>query len=396
MRVESRPIADVRPYAGNPRKIPKRAVDAVAASIEQYGFRQPIVVDTEGVVIAGHTRLHAAQKLGLESVPVHVADLTPEQARAYRLADNRTNEFAAWDDETLAQELATLSATLDTDLAALSAMTAFDTRELDRLLGPPPGQTDPDDVPENADPVTQPGDVWLLGQHRLMCGDSTSAEDVVHLLDGTKPDCILTDPPYSSGGFQESGKSAGSKGSGAAYRPIENDRRSTRGYMALMKQVLRATSPVSVVYVFTDWRMWIHTFDVAESSGYGVRSMIVWDKGTPGMGMGWRAQHELILCGTRENGLWKKHQGAQGNVIAMPRIANELHATQKPVQLLMTMLKATPFAGTVYDPFFGSGSAMIAAERVGRTCFGMELDPFYVDIAVARWAAYTGEKAVRC
>ena len=152
---------------------------------------------------------------------------------------------------------------------------------------------------------------------------------------------------------------------------------------------------VSVVYVFTDWRMWVNLFDVVESCGYGIRSMIVWNKEVPGMGMGWRAQHELILCGTRENGLWNKHMRAQGNVITLKREPNLEHPTMKPVSLIDTILETTPFAKTVYDPFAGSGTTIIAAERQGRDCYAMEIDPGYVDASVKRWEDYTGEKATR-
>ena len=261
------------------------------------------------------------------------------------------------------------------------------------LFPTPTPNVDPDDAPEPPEePVTQRGDVWTLGRHRLMCGDSTEVEDVERLLAGTKVDLILTDPPYSSGGFQESGRSAGSKGTDAAYKPIQNDRLSTRGYQALIKGVL-ALVPVTVVYVFTDWRMWVNLFDVVEASGYGVRNMIVWNKESPGMGMGWRAQHELILCGTRENGLWDKYMGAQGNVITLRRDPNLEHPTMKPVALIDTILETTPFAKTIYDPFVGSGTTIIAAERQGRACWAMELEPRYVDACVKRWEDYTGQKA---
>ena len=243
------------------------------------------------------------------------------------------------------------------DLAAM-----FPDVDIAGILAPEPeALTDPDDVPEPpTEPVSKRGDVWTLGRHRLMCGDATVAADVERLLGGAKMDAILTDPPYSSGGFQESGRSSGSVGRRAAYK-IPNDRLSTRGYQALIKGVL-ALAAASVVYVFTDWRMWVNLFDVVESSGYGVRSMIVWNKEFPGMGVGWRSQHELIMCGTRENGLWLKHQGAQGNVITLRREPSLEHPTMKPVALLDTVLE-TPFAKTVYDPFVGSGTTIIAAER---------------------------------
>ncbi len=187
----------LKPYPGNPRRIPQSAIDAVATSIAQYGFRQPIVIDADAVVIVGHTRLAAAQQLGLASVPVHMASLTPDQARAYRLADNRTGECAGWDTDALSAELSALATALNADLAALSERSAFDATELDRLLGRSSSPTDPDEVPEPlAAPIPKRGDLWRLGPHRLMCGDSTHAEDVGRLLGGAVPNLMVTDPPY--------------------------------------------------------------------------------------------------------------------------------------------------------------------------------------------------------
>ena len=195
--VELRKIDDVRPYERNPR-LNDQAVDAVAASLAEFGFRQPIVVDEDGVIIVGHTRWKAAQKLGLAKVPVHVAtDLTPEQARAYRISDNKTGELADWDLEILPIELNELrEGGFDMDVLA------FDEEELGKLLssaqGVTEGLTDPDSVPEPPDdPVTQSGDIWVLGNHRLMCGDSSSAEDLDRLLDGATIDLVNMDPPYN-------------------------------------------------------------------------------------------------------------------------------------------------------------------------------------------------------
>ncbi len=369
----------------NWRKHPKAQRDALQAMLDRVGWADAVIAreTPEGLVLVdGHLR---ADLDANAEVPVLVVDLDEAEAGQVLATLDPLAAMAEANTEALSKLLQEV--TVPIDLGDL-----FPT--LPGLVPEPPPA--PDDVVEPvADPVTKRGDIWQLGRHRLMCGDATNAEDVARLLDGAKPDCILTDPPYSSGGFQEAGRSAGSKGSDAVYKPIENDRRSTRGYMALMKQILSAVTPVDVIYVFTGWRMWVNLFDVVEGSGQGVRSMIVWDKGTPGMGMGWRAQHELILCATRQNGLWKRHMGAQGNVITLPRQANELHATQKPVALLETILATTPFAEMVYDPFVGSGTTIIAAERQGRICYAMEIDPGYVDAAVKRWEAYTGEKGVR-
>lgn len=195
MNIEWRNLADIKPDVNNPR-VNDAAVDAVAASIETFGFRQPLVVDEEGVIIVGHTRFKAALKLGLEKVPVHVAvGLSPAQAQAYRLADNQTASLSSWDEDNLPIELAQLQA-LDFDLN----LTGFSSEELLRLLGSEPnaGWTDPDAIPEPPDePMSQPGDLWLLGKHRLLCGDSSKAEDVDRLLGGAIVHLVHTDPPYN-------------------------------------------------------------------------------------------------------------------------------------------------------------------------------------------------------
>lgn len=232
-----------------------------------------------------------------------------------------------------------------------------------------------------------------------MCGDSTQPTHVDRLFSGGQPDCVLTDPPYCSGGFQEAGKAAGSIGSdGAKHKKggrfvggIANDKLSTRGYLALMKDVL-GLCQAPILYAFTDWRMWINLFDVAESSGYGVRNMVVWDKGTPGMGRGWRTQHELILFGAKSTVGFDNHK-AQGNVLAAKRTGNLLHPTQKPVEILSAILNVTDMARGIYDPFGGSGSTLIACEQGGQTAYLMELSPGFVDATVKRWQSFAGAEA---
>ena len=232
---------------------------------------------------------------------------------------------------------------------------------------------------------TKRGQLWSIGKHRLLCGESTSPEDVAKLLDGAKIDALVTDPPYCSGGFQESGRSAGSIGSDAKIKAsIANDRLSSRGYMALLKAAL-GLSGASMAYIFTDWRMWVNLFDVAESSGYGVRNMIVWNKGTPGMGMGWRSQHEIVMFAARDMVKFDNHK-AVGNVITLDRTGNPLHPTQKPVELIETLLQVADMAATVYDPFLGSGTVLAAAQTQGRTCYALEIEPKYVAVALQRMA----------
>ena len=239
----------------------------------------------------------------------------------------------------------------------------------------------------------QPGQVWRVGPHRLMCGNATDPAHVAALLDGAAVDCILTDPPYSSGGFQESGKSAGSKGTGARgaadYVPIRGDVMSTRGYTRLLTDALaQVISPMA--YVFTDWRMWTATADIVEASGYYVRQMLVWAKDTPGLGSGWRSQHELILCAARHDAKGGWATSAPGNVLRARRSGNVYHPTEKPVSLIADLLAARQDDRIIYDPFAGSGSGLLACAREERIFHGMEIDPIHVRTALARCRATLG------
>ena len=244
--------------------------------------------------------------------------------------------------------------------------------------------------------ISQKGDIWILGRHRVVCGDATNEQDRELLLDGAHPEILLTDPPYCSGGFQESGRVTGSIGSkqsdgkgGFTTPTISSDNLSTRGYQVLMKNVLGATD-IKVAYIFTDWRMWIYLFDLVEGSGLGVRNMIVWNKQSPGMGNGWRAQHELIMFAHRTKPKWDNHKG-YGNVLEATRSGNELHPTQKPVEILEKLLDNTQWAEGVLDTFGGSGTTLIAAESVGQQAFLMEMEPAFVDTIVRRYIRATGK-----
>ena len=379
---------DLKPDERNWRRHPESQRQALIAMMERVGVVDAVIAreTAEGLVLVdGHLRSDIAEDA---EIPVLVVDLDEAEAGEVLATFDPLSAMANRDDEVL---------------TALIQGVARDDEELQAILAEmhdnisvvPENPNDPDATVEPpTEAVSQRGDVWKLGEHRLMCGDSTDAADVAQLLAGQEIQAIVTDPPYSSGGFQESGRSRGSKGTEAEYIPITNDRLSTRGYLALLKQVL-SHAPVLAVYIFTDWRMWINTFDIVEASSYAVRAMIVWDKGTAGMGSGWRTQHELILCGTSRNGLWEPKWPGQGNVIPMGRTGNLNHPTEKPVELIEQILANTPFAPTVYDPFVGSGTTIIAAERQGRACYAMEIEPRYVDACVKRWEDYTGEKAER-
>ena len=383
--------SELAPDPRNPRRHPAAQRAALQSMLVDVGIADAVIAQETSaglVLIDGHLRADLDPD---QILPVLVTDLDEAEAGKVLATLDPLAAMADVDSGALARLIADAAPPID-----LAAM--FPDVDLGGILAPEPeAPIDPDDVPELlVEPVSQYGDVWMLGRHRLMCGDSTVAADVERLLGGANVDSIVTDPPYSSGGFQESDRSAGSKGTAAVYKPIRNDRLSTRGYQALIKGTLALVPiSVSVVYVFTDWRMWVNLFDVVEACGYGVRSMIVWNKESPGMGMGWRSQHELIMCGTRENAMWSKHMDAQGNVITLKRDPNLEHPTMKPVALPDTVLETTPFAETVYDPFVGSGTTIIAAERQGRACWAMELEPRYVDSSVKRWEDYTGGQARR-
>ncbi len=389
MSVELRPLDAVRPYANNPRQNDD-AVEAVAESIRRFGFRQPIVVDADGVIVAGHTRFRAAQRLGLATVPVHVAtDLTPDEVRAYRLADNKTAELASWDDAMLSIELDALrGAGIDWTLLG------FDEEELAKLLAPAgtEGLTDPDAVPEKpADPITKPGDLWLLGKHRLLCGDSTSATDVARLLDGAIPSLMVTDPPYGVEYDPEWRMDAGLTGNTARMGKVMNDDRAdwTEAWKLF---------PGDVAYVYHAGVFASTVQQSLERAGFAIRAQIIWAKDRLALSRGdYHWQHEPCWYAVREGG--KGHRTddrTQTTLWSIPARddAGHGHGTQKPVECMERPVR-NHLADLVYEPFAGSGTTVIACERTGRTCMAMELDPGYCDVVVRRWEDFTGRKAER-
>lgn len=398
--IAMRRVADLVPSARNAKKHPPEQVALLAGAIQQHGFTQPLLIDPADGVIAGHGRLLAAQQLGLVEVPcIVLPHLGDAQRRAYMLADNRLAELAGWDDKILHQELEAIAAqgidvgTIGYDEAALESIAK---RLVVFEAGPGGGADEDAPEPDAARPAhSQRGLVYELGPHRLMCGDSTSPEDRATLFGSDAPDILLTDPPYCSGGFQEAGRAAGSIGSlqvkkGQRFEGgIANDKLSSRGYQAMMKRVLEVWG-ASSLYIFTDWRMWVQLYDLCESSGYGVRNMIVWDKGTPGMGMGWRTQHELLAYATRVSVKFDGHK-AVGNVLQSKRTGNKLHPTQKPVDILETVLDVHERADIVGDPFAGSGSTLMACASRSRAFRGMELMPHFCDVIRRRWTRWARE-----
>jgi DNA modification methylase len=428
MRIQHWKLADIKPYPGNPRHN-DAAVAAVAASIREFGFCQPIVVDGQGVIIVGHTRFKAAHRLGLEKVPVHVAaGLTPAQVKAYRLADNKTGQIATWDEEQLVRELLDLQR-LDVDLD----VTGFSVQELAGLLSPclPEGQTDPDEVPAPPDKAqTQPGDLWLLGDHRLLCGDSSKPEDVDRLLDGALVHLVHTDPPYNvkveprSNNAIAAGLSSftrlmnhqrsdvarhGAKGKTttklrAKDRPLANDFISEQEFDRLLHawfaNMARALQPGRAFYLWGGYANCANYPPVLKACRLYFSQAIIWHKQHPVLTRkDFMGDHEWCFYGWREGAA---HQFfGPNNVpdvwpIKKVNPQSMIHLTEKPVELAVRALQYSSRAGEhVLDLFGGSGSTLIAAQQTGRRALLMEIDALYCDVIVQRWQNFTGKTAQR-
>lgn len=435
MKIASRPITSIRPYDNNPRQNDD-AVEAVAESLRQFGFRQPIVVDGDGVIVIGHTRLKAAQRLGLTEVPVHVAEgLTPEQIRALRIADNKTGEIAEWDLEKLGIELKAMrEADGDLDLEAFG----FDQDELSTLLdqGVQGGLTDPNAIPEQPDAATtQPGDLWVLGDHRLLCGDSSSPADLDRLLDGQRIQLVNTDPPYNvkveprsnnaiAAGLSSFAPStpAGAHHQGfdlerhpekaqathrklrAKDRPLANDFVSDAEFDRLLAawfgNIARVLEPGRGFYIWGGYANCANYPGALKANELYFAQAIIWVKGHPVLTRkDFMGNHEWCFYGWREG---------KAHVFLGPNNATDVwevkkvnpqsmvHLTEKPVELAVRAIQYSSRAGeNVLDLFGGSGSTLMACEQTGRRGFLMELDQLYCDVIVKRWEEFTGKQAVR-
>jgi len=396
LEVTYRPIESLIPYARNSRTHSDAQVAQIAASIREFGWTNPVLIDAEGGIIAGHGRIMAGRKLGIKEAPcIVLGSLTEAQRRAYVIADNKLALNAGWDIELLKVELGDLNG-LDFDLS----LTGFDPGELANLLAEKTeGLTDEDAVPEApARAVTVLGDVWVLGKHRVMCGDSTSVDAMQTLVSGAAADLIFTDPPYgmSYGG----GRAAGSSKKGdlvKAHGMILNDDLQGDDLIGLVRDALAtsisyAKSGAPLYACFT-WRTYAEFEAALKSLGRDVKACIVWDKKSIGLGNShYRPQHEFIFyCGGQWHGdksqsdVWSMSRGATGKYV---------HPTQKPVELIERALENSSKAGDiVIDCFGGSGSTLIACEKTGRHSRLMELDPKYCDVIVKRWQDFTGQKA---
>ena len=391
LTVEQWPVSRLIPYDRNPRKN-DAAVDRMCGAIREFGFRIPIVARSDGSVVDGHLRLKAALRLGLTDVPVALADdLSEAQIKAFRLLANRSATWADWDDSLLQMELGELR------LAGFDlTLTGFDLKELSGLLDTTAGATDPDDTPEPpANPVSQPGDLWIMGEHRLLCGDATSTADVARLLNGAKPHLLLSDPPYGVN-YDPAWRNRAGVSATDRTGVVTNDHRADwREAWALF--------PGDVAYI---WHAAVHARTVMESleaADFVVRSQIVWAKSRFVLGRGdYHWQHEPCLYVVRKGGTghW---QGArdQSTLWAITTRGNEtedpetVHSTQKPVECMRRPILNSSAAGdAIYEPFSGSGTTIIAAETTGRHCMAMEISPAYCDVAVLRWQQFTARQAV--
>ena len=395
-KIEPWPTTRLIPYARNARTHSPEQVAQIAASIVEFGFTNPILAGSDGVIVAGHGRLAAAQKLGLATVPVVVLDhLTPTQRRALIIADNRIAENAGWDEALLRIEMADLQ-DADFDLS----LTGFDADALAELMaGDEPqgeGQTDDDAVPDVAEtPVSRPGDVWLLDGHRLLCGDSTVAESYDRVLDGEPVDMVFTDPPYNV----NYANSAKDKMRGKD-RAILNDNLGDGFYdfllAALAPTVAHCRGGIYVAMSSSELDVLQSAFRAA---GGKWSTFIIWAKNTFTLGRAdYQRQYEPILYGWPEGS--QRHwcgDRDQGDVwnIKKPQ-KNDLHPTMKPVELVERAIRNSSRPGNVVlDPFGGSGTTLIAAEKSGRLARLIELDPKYADVIVRRWQDWTGKQATR-
>ena len=397
MKIEQRPIEALIPYINNSRKHSDEQVAQIAASIKEFGWTNPILVDGTNGIIAGHGRLLAARKLGMDKVPtIELAHLSDTQKKALIIADNKLALNADWDTELLQIELNELIS----DDFALDIL-GFDKDELDALLNviePYAGLTDEDAVPDvPEEPKTKLGDIYILGNHRLMCGDSTSIDDAEKLMDGLLADLVFTDPPYN---VDYSGRGANNLGT------IKNDNMSAEDFEQFCRDIFTTYSaimkPLACIYVCHPDSASAPkiAFEKTFAEQFKKSSTIIWMKQSAGMGwQDYRAQHEPILYG------WKEGKGSHFNAgdrtktsiwkIGRDSQSSYVHPTQKPVCLPEeAILNSSKGSDCVVDLFGGSGSTLMACEKTGRVNRSMELDPKYCDVIVKRWEDFTGKKAV--
>jgi len=418
LSVVSRPIADLRPDPNNPRLHTRNQIRQIARSIETFGFNVPVLIDAQGQLIAGHGRVLAAQFLGMSHVPtIRLEHLTGAQIHAFMIADNRLAENSVWDDRLLAEQLKELS-TLDLDFNV--EVTGFQMSEIDLMieaLAPAShGKDDPaDQVPDSCTKpqVTRSGDLWVLDRHRIYCGDARNQVSYSALMKGRRAEMVFTDPPYNDpiDGYVT--------GFGKIHHPeflVASGEMSASEFTAFLTAVFaqlgRNTVDGALHFICMDWRHLTELLSAARSVYTELKNLCVWMKDNAGQGSLYRSQHELVFVfksGKRPHrnniqlgqyGRYRTNVWQYRRVNSLSRGTDEgnlsnLHPTIKPVELVAdAILDCTARGDVVLDAFLGSGTTVIAAERTGRTCYGFELDPRYVDTIVRRWQAFTGQIAV--
>lgn len=391
-------VSELKPYAKNARTHSKAQVEQIAASIREFGWTNPVLIKDDLTIIAGHGRVLAAKSMGQTEVPcIRLSHLTDAQVQAYVIADNKLAMNAGWDDEILASELQALVANgfqLD--------VIGFSDRELNELLTESKdGLTDPDDVPEaTSTPVSVLGDVWILGKHRIICGDCTDKTAVDHLLAGVEPHLMVTDPPYGVNydpSWRAEVNQDGPNSKRAVGKVLNDDKADWTQAWAIF--------PGDVAYV---WHSYCHSFSVEGSllaTGFQIRSQIIWAKQQMVFGRcDYHSQHEACWYAVRKNRpggyvgdrkqttLWEIANNNSANKSAEETFG---HGTQKPVECMKRPILNNSSPGqAVYEPFSGSGTTIMAAEITGRCCYAVELNPVYVDMAVTRWQKFTGKVAI--
>lgn len=412
-QIVERKISALRPYAGNARTHSKKQITQIARSIERFGFTNPVLISDDGVIVAGHGRVEAAKTIGLKSVPtLTLSHLSETERRAYVLADNKLALNAGWDKEVLAIELqALVDVEFDTELAG------FSLAEVDLVLDEA-GEADPsgtdavEDVvpPVAGDPVSRQGDLWLLGNHRLLCGDTQQQHDIERLMSGKRADIVFTDPPYNVAIDGNVCGLGAVKHREFAFASGEMNReqfvfflRSTLGNMA---GVMRDGA---IAYVCMDWRHMGELIEAGEASFTELKNLVVWNKTNGGMGAFYRSKHELIFVfkqgsaahtnsfGLGETGRYRTNVWDYAGISSISAGRSDdlaMHPTVKPVALIADALRDCSRRGeVVLDGFGGSGSTLIAAQKTGRRARLIEYDPIYCDTIIRRWQAYTGKQA---
>ena len=388
MEIVMKKVDELIPYVNNPRHN-DHAVDTVASSIKNFGFKVPIVVDKNYIIVAGHTRLKASKKLGLEKVPVIIADdLSDEKIKAFRLADNKVAEIAVWKEEELHQELTELE-------EMLFDMTEFGFDGIGELIEEEVEEDD-FDIEEPIEPKAKKGDVYKLGEHRLMCGDSVNEKDVEKLMGEKKADMIFTDPPYLMN-FTGNVHGDGSKSFNSKHGTIENDNMSREdgdefigGVFAIIKKFVIGSWYVCFYRLGLDY-----VYRAIDENNMQHRALIIWNKGNHTLSNSdYMSKYEPIVYGWNEE---HNFYGGRSNFdiwdVARTK-KNDLHPTMKPLELCAKAIKNSSKKGDVIlDLFGGSGSTLIASEQLDRSCYMMELDPKYVDVIINRWEELTGLEA---